>query len=104
MADERIGRNELFLWVDGQPCSMAAWSGTTPNSVRIGFVYTPPGQRGRGYASACTARVSQQALDAGYRFCFLFTDLSNPTSNAIYQAIGYEPVCDVHDYLFDDEV
>jgi predicted GNAT family acetyltransferase len=100
LADERIKRGELFLWVDGEPRSMAAWSGATPNSVRIGYVYTPPELRGRGYATTCTARVSQLALSEGNRHCFLFTDLANPTSNAIYQRIGYEPVCDVNDYLF----
>ena len=100
MAEERIGRGELFLWVDDTVRSMAAFAGTTPNSVRIGYVYTPREWRGRGYASSCTAQVSQRALDAGFRYCFLFTDTSNPTSNAIYQAIGYEPVCDVNDYVF----
>jgi uncharacterized protein len=99
LGEERIVNSELFLWVDdGTPCSMAAWSGTTPNGVRIGYVYTPPRLRGRGYASACVAQTSQRALDQGYRFCFLFTDLSNPVSNAIYQRLGYQPVCDVVDY------
>jgi predicted GNAT family acetyltransferase len=100
MADERVRRNELFLWIDGDVRSMAAWAGRTPNSIRIGYVYTPPEQRGRGYASALTAAVSQRALDSGCRYCFLFADLANPTSNQIYQAIGYEPVCDVIDYVF----
>ncbi|MGH7468107.1 MAG: GNAT family N-acetyltransferase [Longimicrobiales bacterium] len=100
MAEERVHRRELFLWVDGRPRCMAAWAGSTPNSVRIGYVYTPPAERGRGYASAITASASQRALDAGYRYCFLFTDLANPTSNAIYQALGYQPVSDVMDYLF----
>jgi predicted GNAT family acetyltransferase len=40
------------------------------------------------------AAVSQAQLDAGLRFCFLYTDLANPTSNKIYQAIGYRPVTD----------
>jgi predicted GNAT family acetyltransferase len=103
MAEERVRRRELFLWIDGEPRSMAAWAGRTPNSVRIGYVYTPPEQRGQGYASTLTAHVSQRALDAGYRYCFLFTDLANPTSNAIYQAIGYQPVCDMMDFLFATE-
>ena len=47
------------------------------------------------------AALSQRMLDAGRRFCFLYTDLSNPTSNAIYQHIGYEPVCDVVDLHFE---
>jgi uncharacterized protein len=46
--------------------------------------------------------VSQGALDAGARFCFLYTDLSNPTSNAIYTRIGYRPVGDALDVLFVD--
>jgi predicted GNAT family acetyltransferase len=79
---------------------MAGYAGPTPHGIRIGPVYTPPGQRGRGYASACVARLSQDMLDAGRTYCFLYTDLTNPTSNHIYQQIGYEPVCDVAEYRF----
>jgi GNAT superfamily N-acetyltransferase len=62
--------------------------------VRVGPVYTPPELRGHGYASAVTAAVSRQALDAGAAQVLLFTDLANPVSNAIYQRIGYRPVED----------
>jgi hypothetical protein len=47
------------------------------------------------------AAVSQSQLDAGRRSLYLFTDLANPTSNHIYQAIGYEPVRDVADWRFE---
>jgi predicted GNAT family acetyltransferase len=91
-----------YLWLDhGQPVSLAGARGETPNGIRIGPVYTPPAHRGHGYASAVTAAASQDQLDRGRRFCFLFTDLSNPTSNKIYQAIGYEPMCDVDMYRFE---
>ena len=73
----------------------ASPSSPTPNGIRVGPVYTPPQRRGRGYASALTAAVSAALLHDGRRFCFLFTNLANPTSNAIYQAIGYRPVADV---------
>jgi predicted GNAT family acetyltransferase len=63
--------------------------------ARIGYVYSPPEWRGRGYATACVARVSQRVLDSGLQFCFLYTDLSNPTSNSIYRRLGYRPVYDV---------
>lgn len=63
-------------------------------------MYTPPELRGRGSASALVAAANQAQLDAGRRFCFLFTDLANPTSNKIYRDIGYEPVCDVDEYRF----
>jgi hypothetical protein len=65
-------------------------------------VYTPPQHRGWGYASNLVARASQAQLDAGRRFVFLFADLANPTSNKIYQGIGYEPVADVDQYVFLD--
>lgn len=95
----------LLLWYDeGRPVSMAGSTGPTPHGIRIGAVYTPPEYRRRGYASACVADLSQKMLDKGYQFCFLFTDLSNPTSNHIYQAIGYAPVCDVDKYRFEGEV
>lgn len=93
-----------YLWDDGgEPVSLVAYGGPTPHGNRIGPVYTPPERRGRGYASACTAAVSQMLLDNGRRFCVLFTNLSNPTSNSIYQKIGYQPVCDVDMYTFDSE-
>ena len=62
--------------------------------VRVGPVYTPPELRGRGYAGAATAAASQAALDAGVRQVVLYTDLANPTSNALYQRLGYRPVED----------
>jgi predicted GNAT family acetyltransferase len=88
----------LHLWQDGDVVSLAGIGGQTPNGIRIGPVYTPPDARRRGYASALVAAISQAELDAGRRFCFLFTDLANPTSNHIYQAIGYAPVRDVEAY------
>lgn len=92
----------LRLWVDnGRPVSMAGYGGLTPNGIRIGPVYTPPEYRGHGYASALTAALSQELLDMGRAFVFLFTDLGNLTSNHIYQAIGYQPVCDVDEYQFE---
>jgi hypothetical protein len=92
----------LYLWEDGgQAVSVVGAGGETPNGIRIGPVYTPPEVRNRGYASALTAAASADQLARGRRFCFLFTDLANPTSNKIYQAIGYEPVCDMDQYRFD---
>ncbi|MGQ0814387.1 MAG: GNAT family N-acetyltransferase [Gemmatimonadota bacterium] len=93
-----IANKTVFVWDDDGPKTTALWAGIMPHGVRIGFVFTPAEFRGRGYASAVTAGASQRALDRGYDFCCLYTDLGNPTSNAIYQKIGYTPVCDVVDY------
>ena len=98
-AENHINNKSVFLWEDGgEPRTSSLFSGLTPHGVRVGFVYTPPEFRRRGYASSCVAAVSQRALDSGYQFCCLYTDLSNPTSNDIYQQIGYVPVTDVVDY------
>ncbi|HSM17506.1 MAG TPA: GNAT family N-acetyltransferase [Gemmatimonadales bacterium] len=103
LARRLIDEGRLFFWEgdDGTLVSMAAGMAETPNGIRVGFVYTPPTARGRGYASACVAALSQHYLDLGRQFCFLYTDLANPTSNAIYQRMGYRPVCDVEDYNFE---
>jgi predicted GNAT family acetyltransferase len=91
----------LYLWEDGDVVSLAGIGSRTPHGVRVGPVYTPPDRRGRGYASALVAGISQAALDAGLAFCFLFTDLANPTSNHIYETIGYRPVRDVDMWRFE---
>lgn len=90
----------FVIWDDDVPVSFAGYGGDTPNGARIGPVYTPPDRRRRGYGSAVTAALTQRLLDAGRTYCFLYTDLANPTSNRIYQAIGYEQVCESAMYLF----
>jgi predicted GNAT family acetyltransferase len=104
MVERWIRRDDRFayLWeVDGRVVSLVAAGARTPSGRRIGPVYTPPDERGRGFASALTAAASQDQLDRGARFCFLFTDLANPISNSIYQRIGYDPVTDIDQYRFD---
>jgi predicted GNAT family acetyltransferase len=98
-----IAAGGLHLWeVEGAgPVSMANATGATPSGIRINMVYTPPELRRRGYASACVGALSQAMLDAGRRFCFLYTDLANPTSNHIYQELGYRPVADAGTYDFE---
>ena len=100
---ERRGR-VAYLWeYCGMVVCLVGAGGETPHGIRIGPVYTPAPLRGRGYATSLTAAASADQLAAGRRFCFLFTDLANPTSNKIYQAIGYRPVCDVDQYRFDTD-
>lgn len=81
-----------FLWDDGGPRSMAWLRGPTAHGVRVSHVYTPPADRRRGYAAACTAAVTALALAEGRSWCALFTDRANPTSNGVYRRIGYRVV------------
>jgi len=98
---DRLSYGGLTLWetADG-PVSMAGATRAVAGQARIGPVYTPPGLRGRGFGGAVTAAVSQAAKDAGVAEVLLYTDLANPTSNALYQRLGYEPVNDSVQLLF----
>ena len=102
--DRRLAGGDL-LWlreVDGRPVSFC-WHSPVSDTLRIsrvGMVYTPPEFRGHGYASANVAIASQHALDQGAEACMLYTDLANPTSNRIYQALGYRPVGDAQQWWF----
>jgi predicted GNAT family acetyltransferase len=87
-------KNRYILEVDGVPVSLAAITRKMQTVCNIACVYTPPYFRGKGYASSCVAQVSQIILDRGFAKSIITTDLSNPTSNSIYQKIGYTPVCD----------
>ena len=92
----------FLIWeVDGIPTSTAAINRVMRHGVNVAFVYTPPEHRRKGYGAAVTAAVSQHALDSGWQFCTLYTDLTNPTTNHIYQTIGYVPVIDASDWRFE---
>lgn len=92
-----------WLWeVDGEPVALSGYGGRTPNGIRIGPVYTPPKERGQGFATALVAAQSSWLLEQGRSFCFLFTDLANPTSNSIYRRIGYRKVGHARRYGFTD--
>jgi GNAT superfamily N-acetyltransferase len=92
---DRLSYGGLTLWEAGdEPVSLAGMTRAVAGQVRLGPVYTPPGRRGRGFGGAATAAVSQAAKDAGAAEVLLYTDLANPTSNALYQRLGYQPVSD----------
>jgi hypothetical protein len=85
----------LSLWEDcGEVVSMAGRRKAVAGVARVGPVYTPDAKRSHGYGAAVTAACSQAAIDDGATSVVLFTDLANPISNSIYQAIGYLPVSD----------
>lgn len=98
------GAQGLYVWeTGGQIVSMTAAVAPTPHGLRVNQVYTPAEHRRKGYASALVAAVSQRVLDSGCTYASLFTDLANPTSNHIYQEIGYRPLMDVDEYKFGQE-
>ena len=79
---------------DGERVHLTGASPPSFGVARVGPVFTPPAQRGRGWASNTVARISLRIQAEGARVC-LFTDQANPTSNKIYAALGYRPVADM---------
>jgi GNAT superfamily N-acetyltransferase len=99
VAKHLLRAGQLWVWEDEVPVAVAGLSEPVADVVRVGPVYTPPDRRGRGYASALVAAVSTAVLEREQR-CILYTDLGNPTSNAIYRAIGYRAVEEGLRYTF----
>ncbi len=96
-----VQKQQAYIWeADGQPVSMAHVGRPTRNGISIQAVFTPKPWRKHGYASAVVAHLSQKMLQTGKKFCVLYTDLSNSTSNKIYQQIGYREVADSKYYVF----
>ncbi|MFE7131707.1 GNAT family N-acetyltransferase [Streptomyces sp. NPDC057638] len=100
--DSRFGDRNFTFWErgDGTPVSLAAATDLIGGMVRVDPVYTPADLRGRGYAAAVTVAASRAARAAGAREVVLFTDPANPTSNALYQRLGFVRVTDfgVHSF------
>lgn len=98
----KIANQEIYVLRDqsGALVSMNYVGRPTKNGISVSGVFTPKELRGRGYASILVALTSQKMLDQGKKFCFLYTDVSNPTSNRIYQKMGYREVASSRHYLF----
>ncbi|MEU4239535.1 GNAT family N-acetyltransferase [Actinoplanes sp. NPDC026619] len=95
IVDDRLGYGGVVLWeVDGVPVSVAEFSRVEAGMSRVQMVYTPKEFRGRGYAGGATTVATRAAIDQGAEAVVLNTDLANPTSNGLYQRLGYRPVED----------
>lgn len=97
-----VGRmpHHRFWVVDGEPVSFASHAplvGSESGTVgRVGPVYTPREHRGRGYGGAITSAVVEHLLPLTTTV-MLFTDAANPTSNGVYERLGFRQVDDVVD-------
>jgi predicted GNAT family acetyltransferase len=100
--DARLRRGGLiWIWEDGgEPAAMTWITRPVAGLARINAVYTPPDLRGRGYASGCVAAATRHAQTTLASACMLYADLANPTSNKIYQDLGYRPVDDFREWVF----
>ena len=101
---ERLDDRRLWLWEDeaGVPVSLAARTPAVAGVARIAPVYTPPEHRRHGYATAVTAACTADALARDAERVVLFTDLADPSANAMYQRIGFRPAGGRRVVQFDD--
>jgi RimJ/RimL family protein N-acetyltransferase len=91
----RLAHGAILLWEDdGAPVSLAGLTDPAAGVSRVGPVFTPREHRAHGYGSAVTAAATRLGLERGASRVVLYTDLANPTSNKIYQDIGYRPIGD----------
>lgn len=85
--------DQFIIWqVDGVPVSLARVNPAVQGVARIGPVFTPCYQRGRGWAAAVTAAAVSRARGDGAADIVLQTDASNHTSNALYRRLGFTPI------------
>jgi uncharacterized protein len=100
-AQRMINNKHAHFWtVNKNPVAVACASRPTANGMSVSFVYTAPEFRKNGYASALVAQLSQKILNMGMKFCVLYTDVTNPSSNKIYQTLGYSEISESRQYCF----
>jgi uncharacterized protein len=100
-AQQRIQAGDVFVWENGgQVVCMAMKNRPTRRSICVSQVYTPPEQRGKGYATACVGDLSRQLLQSGWEFCTLFVNAANLPAYKAYQKIGYRLVREFEEYRF----
>jgi uncharacterized protein len=96
-----VDRGLLWCWDDGGRCAITSATPAVDGVSRVRHVYTPPERRRHGYAAACVGAVTATVQERGATACVLYTQLTNPTSNALYQRLGYEPIAEILAYRFD---
>ncbi|MNP40909.1 Acetyltransferase (GNAT) family protein [compost metagenome] len=94
MAKYGTDQSAIYLWDNGEPVSMAQLSRPTIHGAVVNLVYTPLQHRNKGYAQSCVATLTRNMLRGPYEFASLYTDMSNPISNYVYQKVGFEPNAD----------
>jgi len=100
-ASKAISENTAFVWVvDSKPVSVAHTGRPTKNGISVRAVYTPKSCRKNGFGSAVVASLTEKMIQDGFKFCTLYTDLGNFTSNKIYQDVGYYEVLKSKHFIF----
>ena len=84
----------------GIPRAKTNFNARLPDMAQVGGVYTPPAQRGRGYARSAVALSLIKARSRGVKRAVLFTGEDNHSAIAAYRAIGFTRIDDFAIVLF----
>jgi len=100
IAKAMVAQRDVFFWENDEPVAMAAKVRPTPNGVSVGYVYTPPPVRGRGYATACLGGLSRALLKLGWKFCVAHSSADNIAYQRVLEKAGYLPVSELSEFGF----
>lgn len=94
--EDLLVSKSVRLWetADRAPVAMTVMAGPVAGAARISLVYTPPGLRHHGYASAALVAAGRAARETGAAEVLLITDVSSPLSGTLRQRLGSESAGD----------
>ena len=98
-----IAAEKIWLWEvkNGAFGGYIKWSNVNAEGAKIGHVYTAPAHRGQGIASHLMAHVLREIFDHHQKqWCVLFSNTENPTSNRVYERLGFHPYGTYQEYNF----
>lgn len=95
-----LEHKQISVWEDRVPVSMVGFGGFTPGGTRVNMVYTPPEQRGKGYARSAVGSQTRKLLLSGqHRSCFLYVAQDNEPAIAVYSKLGYQQVAEILEFV-----
>lgn len=89
-----LAAESLFILESGQALACCSFNARLPDMVQVGNVWTPPGERGNGYARAVVAGALMRARAAGVATAVLSTGGQNLPAQAVYRRLGFKLIGD----------
>ncbi len=85
-----IQSDSIYQWVDnGRVCSIAQSLNEDYDFPVIGHFYTHPTYRNKGYGASITYELTKGLLGVGHEFIMLSTNAFTPSSNRVFEKVGY---------------
>ena len=82
-------RYVMVAYINGVPAGCGAIKEFSPGVMEVKRMFTLPGHRGKGIASALLSKLEEWADELGYEKCILETGKKQPEAIALYEKNGY---------------